>query len=157
MISKLDALQGRYVVKVCNPVEGADAGTAVVVRNGLSVIDGPLITVSNVAYVATATVPTSDGAFDLCSVRVYPGKKQFAGLHQLVEVAATLFNNPTVIAGDFNAARKFGKRYAKFLRGHARERLPRRLLPPARSGGLELLGQAGQGAVPGRPLPARRG
>lgn len=110
-----------FTVTLCDLAPRYDAGTAVLVREGLVASEAPKLSVGSATYVPTTKVSTPAGPLNVAAVHVYPGDEQHADLAKLVELLGSTFGDePVLVGGDFNAARHFdkvygGKKYARFF------------------------------------------
>ncbi|MBI3206021.1 MAG: endonuclease/exonuclease/phosphatase family protein [Myxococcales bacterium] len=116
LISNLNAMDDSFALYLCPPMPHHDSGTAVLVSKSLESGPGPAVSVSDLTYVATANVTTSAGPLTMGSFHVFPGDNQKEDPPRIVELAGSVFaTDPAIIGGDFNCARKFGRKYREFF------------------------------------------
>lgn len=90
-----------FNVTLCDLLPKYDAGTAVLVGNGVEASEVPKISVSSATYVATTKVSTPAGLLNVAAVHVYPGEEQHADLRKIVEVLRSSFAEQASVVGGF--------------------------------------------------------
>jgi endonuclease/exonuclease/phosphatase family metal-dependent hydrolase len=105
-----------YIASVCDLDAKIDAGAAVLVRSGFEAEAMPAPLKAEETYIAAARVVVPAGAFVALSIHVNPGKVQKQAFRSLTEkLRPALGSEAAVIAGDFNAARRYDEVHGKKL------------------------------------------